>query len=165
MTTEWISYAQEQPAEKGVYEWRVPSTAVPGLIVTCFAHMRERGAGYRDVISPVFDHWDGYNVLVPKGLQWRKTDQHANLKWHVVTEPQPEGVENDPCPYCQTIPLWQSIIGSPSGGVALSSDPHRANRWWLECCQWSLTPRFADPRTLANQRNEMLRKYRLTTEP
>lgn len=154
--TEWISYSEQRPSSEGPFAWRVPSVAVHGLIVTCVAHMRERGAGYTRVISPVFDYWDGYRVLVPDGLQWKSAPEGANADWHKITDLNVEGVTNAPCPYCGKEPKWDAHIASPHGGYIIGGDPHRLNEWKLNCCSWASTPRMRDPRQIAEKRNAVL---------
>jgi len=154
--SEWIKYSEQKPTNEGPYEWRVPSTAVPGLIVTCVAHMRKRGAGYTEVISPVFDYWDGYRVHVPDGTEWREVSDIKKTQWHEITSIAAEGVVNVPCPFCGMEPSWEAHIASMSGGYVIGSDPHRLNEWKLNCCTWAKTPRFRDPRELSEKRNAML---------
>ncbi len=62
MSAGWTLYSERRPDKAGVYEWRVPSKAVPGAVLIVAAHMRMRGAGFSQVLSPSFDHWDGYRV-------------------------------------------------------------------------------------------------------
>lgn len=152
----WILYADQKPLNVGVYQWRVPSVAVPGLIVTFYARMRERGAGFVQTISPAFDHWDGYQVIVPTGTEWREVKNPLVLARHECAAIQPEGVSLVPCPFCGKVPTWQALEASSSGGVFVDCSPHRYNKWWLECCEWSRTPRFHDPRELASHRNGLL---------
>jgi hypothetical protein len=160
VTTEqgWVPYESNRPADKGVYQWRVPSVTVSGLVITFYAHMRRRGAGYVDVISPAFDYWDGYRVLTPKGLEWRTVDNPPAIRECDYTDLQPEGVSISPCPFCGKVPAWKALEGGSSGGVVINGDPHRYNRWWLECCGWAGTPRFDDPRTLAAKRQALLER-------
>lgn len=144
--TSWKPYIESPPAAAGVYEWRVPSVAVPGLVVTFAANMRMRGAGFRDVLSPSFDTWDGYRVLVPGGTEWRECEP-MELRPHAVARLGVEGLQFVACPYCGNVPSLHGLIRS-SGGVSMSSDPHRFNSWWLECCPWGNTPELHDPREI-----------------
>jgi hypothetical protein len=148
----WIRYAERRPDSAGVYEWRVPSKAVPGLIVTFFAHMRQRGAGHKDVISPAFDRWDGYNVNVPAGTEWRDAVGAPETKGHQFTSVGVEGIDLAPCPFCKKRPRWVAVEQSRDGGMFIASKPHEYNSWWLECCNWARTPHYPDPRDLAAAR-------------
>jgi hypothetical protein len=151
----WVRYDEARPVEKGIYRWRVPSVIIKGLIVTFNAKFRERGAGHTSVLSPEFDHWDGWKVIVPPLTEWRPVDTDA-LPDHRYECLDIEGITNLPCPFCKGSPRWNAVQASSGGGVVIASDAHRYNRWWLECCSWALTPRYGDPRTLANDRNGML---------
>jgi len=154
---EWIAYAEQRPDKAGVYQWQMPSVACEGLIVTVFAHYRKRGAGYKHVLSPQFDYWDGYRVLVPEGLQWRRTDQFQDIRECDTTDPVPEGVELEPCPFCKAVPKWRSRqTGSCGRGVVVCGPAHRHNSWNTECCAWTASPRFKDPRDLAAHRLALL---------
>lgn len=156
MSEPWIAYADRKPDKAGVYQWRVPSKRVPGLIVTFFAHMLERNAGYSRVLSPTFDHWDGYNLHVPKGTEWREAAEPPETKPHQSTGLCVDGVDNAPCPFCKAFPRWKAVEKSNNGGMFIGSDPHEFNTWWLECCAWAKTPHFDDPRKLAVARNALI---------
>lgn len=154
---EWISYAERQPDQRGVYEWRVPSRNVPGVVVRFFAHMRMRGNGYNpDCLSPLFDHWDGYRVTVPAGTEWREAVDPPACKEYEYKGLSVEGLELDPCPFCRRIPAVHANNTSPSGGVLVCGEPHRYNKWWLKCCGWTGSPSFKDPRELAAARHAAL---------
>lgn len=144
---EWIDYRALKPPRAGVFQWRLPSIAVPGMSVTFYAHMRERGAGYSDVLSPVFDYWDGYRVHVPAGTQWRDTDEHQSIPSYEYAGLAAEGVEHIACPFCGAVPRLRAVQGH-SGGVVINGDPHKYNRWWLDCCSWGKTPHLGDPREI-----------------
>lgn len=148
----WIDYSTEKPATAGAYEWRVPSVALPGEIVIVAAHIRMRGAGYSDVLSPVFDYWDGYRVHVPEGLQWRETVEHKNIKSYEQKLLGIEGLEHCACLYCGQVPALHAVQGGRDGGVIVGRAPHRLNRWWLQCCSWGKTPHLANPRDIENMR-------------
>lgn len=152
---EWVNYPDERPPE-GFCEWRLPSVAVPGLTVTLIAKMRERGAGYQTVLSPVFDYWDGYNVHVPNGLQWRPISEQPAIQQHETIGPFPEGVTLVPCPFCGNTPKWRSSE-SDGRGTTICAAPQRHNSWWLApCCKWCASPRYRDPRKLASARTGLL---------
>lgn len=92
--SDWIAYAEQKPETASAYLWRLPSVGVPGLVVTFIAHMRTRGAGYENVLSPLFDYWDGYRVILPQGVQWQPTES-TDVKWHCYGGMRVEGI--DPC--------------------------------------------------------------------
>lgn len=145
----WIDYTAAQPEAAGAYEWRVPSIAVPGAVIVLAAHMRNRGAGYRNVLSPAFDYWDGYRVHVPSGLQWRVASAaNADIKHYERKLIEVEGLEHCECIYCGKRPTLHAVQSSPRGGVVIGGDPHRLNSWWLECCAWGKTPHLDDPREI-----------------
>jgi hypothetical protein len=149
-------YTAAKPETAGVYLWKVPSIRVPGLVVTFCAHMRERNAGYRKAISPSFDYWNGYDLLVPAGTEWGPAPAGVVCeKDYQTAQETPVGVDLLPCPYCRKIPAWHGVE-SHSGGTLVGSKPHEWNNWWLSCCQWSRTPHMNDPRELAKLRNEAI---------
>ncbi len=154
----WMDYASKQPPAAGVYEWRVPSRTCKGLVVRVLAHHRTRGAGYRNVLSPVFDHWDGYNVTVPAGTQWRAAPEGTSLQTYEQRLVCAEDVEFCACPYCRQVPRLHGVERASGGGLIVGSDAHRFNSWWLECCAWARTPRYDDPRELASARASLLAK-------
>jgi hypothetical protein len=154
---EWQDYAASPPAEPGVYEWRVPSTGTPGIVVRSYAHMRTRGAGRHEVLSPDFDYWNGYHVIVPKGTQWRVPVDPPVLKRHTQEFICIEGIEVDPCPFCGKVPAFKGVRHTHDGGCIVTSNAHEFNTWWLACCRWADSPHVSDPRKLAADRNELLR--------
>jgi hypothetical protein len=151
----WTNYSQEQPKAAGVYRWRLPSVAVPGIYVICLAHFRCRGAGYQEVLSPAFDYWDGYSVVVPANTQWKSAENSPQFSEYLYKELEVEGVENTPCPFCGKVPAWHAVEGDYSGTV-INGRPHRFSQWWLVCCSWGSSPHLKDPRELAQIRNAAL---------
>jgi hypothetical protein len=153
MERQWVTYAEQRPLQTGVYEWKMPSVAVEGMTVIVAAHMRKRGAGYKDTISPTFDYWDGYRVSVPAGLQWRETDGYSDIKDYDVRIIGIEGVAFNGCIYCGSRPLLKAVQQAKyGGGVIVCGAPQHYNSWWLECCQWGRTPHLSDPRELERVR-------------
>lgn len=153
---DWTDYAEQQPLDAGPYEWQVPSTAVKGMTVRVLAHFRKRGAGYKDVLSPEFDHWDGYRVHVPTGTKWRPVPEGTELKQYEQKLVCVEGLDFVPCPYCNRKPRLNGVRRASDGGVVITGDAHTFNSWWLECCSWTHTPRYSDPRELENARSAVL---------
>jgi hypothetical protein len=152
MEADWTDYSKEKPPQAGVYEWRMPSATVDGMAVIVAAHMRKRGAGHTDVISPVFDYWDGYRVYVPTGLQWRSTDGHSELKPHSVKLIGVDGLDFCECIYCGKKPTLVACQGASGGGVIVGASPHRYNSWWISCCSWGGSPHLTDPREIERTR-------------
>ncbi|MCY1421674.1 hypothetical protein D9M71_373380 [compost metagenome] len=156
--SEWISYADRRPATAGAYRWRLPSTGVPGLVVTFLAHMRLRGAGHENVVSPVFDYWDGYRLLLPQGVQWQDVEGSTDVKWHSYGEVHAEGVAPCVCPYCEKAPVLKGAKRYNDGTLSHGASPHEYTSWWLECCAWARTPHYKDPRDLVARRHAVLRR-------
>lgn len=149
----------------GRYRWRIPSVGVPGIVVQFNANVRSRGAGYEhDVASPEFDYWDGWNIQLPKSVQWAPitapyVDQKLQVGRDTFTCVAVEGVSPDPCPYCQKMPRWQGLFQGTFGDIIHGSSPEKFNSWWLECCAWAKTPRATDPRKLSADRSKLLRSW------
>lgn len=139
----WTEYVASRPTEPGLYLWRLPSAVCVGLFVIVAAKMRARGAGYATVLSPDFDHWDGYQVHVPPCLSWRATDGQAD--GHV----EPDGFTLGACPFCGNVPRWSAFERTSDGGLMCSARPQSLNEWRVQCCQWIAGPRAADPRHIA----------------
>lgn len=154
----WTAYADERPPVAGPYEWQVPSRACKGMVVRVLANYRERGAGYSKVLSPEFDHWDGYDVRVPTGTMWRSPAGGTELKDYRIELMCVEGLEFTPCPFCKARPKLKGVERANGGGIIITADAHRFNSWWLECCGWAKTPHFADPRDLEKARLAALTK-------
>ncbi len=152
----WTDYGEKKPPVAGPYEWLVPSQVVKGMTVRVLAHFRERGAGYKEVLSPEFDYWDGYRVHVPAGTQWRAAPEGTDLKPYKQELLCVEGLDFVPCPYCQRKPRLNGVCRASDGGVVITGDAHKFNSWWLECCSWAHTPRFTDPRELEATRSKVL---------
>lgn len=157
---DWINYAEHKPDAAGVYQWRVPSLPCEGMFVTFFCHMRERGAGCKSVLSPLFDYWDGYRVIVPDGTQWRTVEAPPEIKWSQYADVTPENVALDPCPFCRRVPAWHGEWRASDGGLFVAGEPYRFNEWRVGCCAWARSPRFSDPRKLAEARRNLLREPR-----
>lgn len=156
----WTDYSVTPPPVAGVYEWSVPLAVDPSMTVTVLAHMRKRGAGYSDVISPVFDHWDGYRVTVPAGTHWRPaTTVPDDFPTHRETIIGVGGCEFDKCPFCHKVPR---LVGLEKfdRSVSLGANAYQFNTWWLECCSWAKSPHMKSPRALAEARHAMLTEGR-----
>lgn len=154
----WFPYDGQPPTAEGEYLWRVPSRIVPGISIVFVAHMRRRGAGHHDVISPVFDYWDGYRVHVPQGTEWRHLPAPIGSKRHEITALSIDGLAHEKCLYCGRVPRLNGCQRTNTGGVVISGDPHMFNRWWLTCCEWGKTPHLNDPRELERIRAAAIAK-------
>lgn len=161
---QWVSYAERRPAAAGVYQWRIPSVVCSGLTVTFFAKMRERLAGHSTVLSPSFDYWDGWKVIVPPQTEWRAVDYQRECKTLDYLDVVAEGVEYAPCPFCGERPILKGLrTGYDGRGVVVGTGPHQWNAWWLECCRWAADVRLSDPRKLAEVRNAAISGARAST--
>lgn len=73
------NYRTEKPPEEGWYVWRVNHRHIKNLTIEFLSKYRTRGAGFETVLSPQFDYWDGYRILLPDG----------NIEWdHIECEPK-----------------------------------------------------------------------------
>jgi hypothetical protein len=135
-----------------------------GEFVIVAAHMQTRGAGYRDVLSPVFDYWDGYRIHVPDGLHWRETTEHKDIAWHEQKLICIEGLEHGVCLYCNQPPRLRGVQGAHDGGVVVAGAPQHLNRFWLECCTWGKTPHLANPRDIENMRRRAIERAKALGE-
>lgn len=155
--SEWTLYREKRPESAGVYEWRLLSAAVPELVLIVAAHMRWRGAGAKNVLSPVFDYWDGYRVSVPPFAEWRATTDHQGIKSHEQIVVAIEGLEPGACIYCGKRPeikgFWKT-----SRGIVVCAEPWRWNSWRFRCCEWGNTPSRSDPRDLEVTRRAAIAK-------
>lgn len=156
MSADWISYHDAPPAEAGIYEWRMPSKKCVGLVIGVFAHHRRRGAGRRDVLSPSFDHWNGWEVRVPAALQWRQPTSAPDIKPHQERLSFVEGVSLEACPFCHRVPTFHAYQTGSGGGVVICGAPEDWNHWWTACCGWAGKRYFDDPRKLAEARTAAL---------
>lgn len=143
-------YREEKPPAAGWYVWRLPHKFIEGVTLIFLAKYRKRGAGFESVLSPEFDHWNGYRVLLPKG----------SIEWAEYTGEPPKpgcellevvGVENVDCPFCKNKPKWRY------SGRYICAGPTNTDSYRLECCQWANTVRMENPIALAEKRNALLR--------
>ncbi len=116
----WINYCERRPQIEGLYLWRVPHVH-NGHVLQFKAKMRKRGAGYETVLSFQGDHWTGYEVTVPDGLQWRE-----------IVEGDPDLVVEDLsaacCPFCGEAPAIKTYDGF------VSSLPFQERKLSIKCC-------------------------------
>lgn len=153
---EWTLYSESRPKAAGVYEWRIASKAVSGAVLIVAAHMRRRGAGGEFVLSPVFDYWDGYRVIVPGGIQWRATELHADMRSCDQKVIEVEGLSPCECIYCGRRPTYSAHHRHRDGGIFCSGNPWDLNSWQFLCCAWGNTPHMKDPREIEAIRRKAL---------
>ena len=156
MTTNhpWVRFKDQRPTKAGLYEWRVPSSTAPGMVLIVAAEMRMRGAGGTDVLSPEFDYWDGYRVLVQCDVEWRPTDFVPGKYQRTPAVLGIEGLELSRCSRCGTVPGITAHQVHPQGGVICNPAPWRLNSWKFVCCAWGETPTMNDPREIERLRRE-----------
>lgn len=154
----WTLYSEKRPQGEGVYEWRIPSRAVPGMIMIVAAHMRERGAGYTRAVSPSFDYWDGYVLHVPKEIEWRNTKSHSEVKEHETKIVSIEGLDPCGCIYCGQKPTFEAYQSHRYGGFTIGPKPWDLNSWRFKCCEWGRTPELSDPREIDRIRRAAIAK-------
>lgn len=144
----WVRFNDAHPTEEGFYEWRVPSKALPGVVLIVAAKMRMRGAGFEYVLSPEFDYWDGYRVHVQCDVEWRNLSVKLKENQSSIVVLSIEGLEVSECSHCGQIPTIEAVDVSRYGGVAFSPNPWNLNTWRFTCCNWGSTPRMSDPREI-----------------
>lgn len=156
----WITYAEQKPAEEKFYEWRMPSKAIPGLFVRVKGMNRRRGAGFETVLSPTFDGWNGYSVLVPAGLQWRELEVAvpARVRTCDMYDYAAEGVSLCECPFCKSVPSIEFGRSYSIGGTSWRCEPEAANQFRVACCHWIGGGSFDSPSKLAEFWNSKLAK-------
>lgn len=152
MTT-WINYFGQKPTKEGLYNFRLKSKVYKDLIVQFVAEMRMRGAGFERVLSPEFDHWDGWNVILPKFIEWSPRENQEKIGYGeqlICLEGAPEIL---PCPFCKKIPKLHGT------NQFVLNNPHEWNIWWFICCEWvNQHKRFDRPFQAIEARNELLKR-------
>lgn len=146
---EFRDYREEKPLTARWYVWGLPHNSLGGVYLIFLAKYRIRGAGYTNVLSPEFDHWDGYNVLIPKGkIEWAEYTKKPPKIGHELLEVV--GVINAPCPFCKKVPKWRFY--------SVWHSPNKAESFYLECCDWvnGSKIRMGNPLDLARKRNNVL---------
>jgi hypothetical protein len=144
-------YRKEKPLIAGWYVWRLPHRFLEGVTLVFLAKYRKRGAGFETVLSPDFDYWDGYRVLLPSGsIEWAEYDGEDPKRGKELLDVV--GVDNAPCPFCKNKPTWRYH------GRYICAPPTDTEYFYLECCHWfdGFKSRMANPIKLATTRNEAL---------
>jgi len=145
VSAEWVKYAVRRPETAGVYRWRVPHQAIKGVVVEVSAEMGMRGAGYKNVLSPEFDHWDGRTVRVPPGTEWLADPVQRGIE--IVGHPLA------PCRWCGKHHAIDAMLVGLSGGVMINPGPHELNHWMVTACAWAKSPAYRDPCELIREWN------------
>ncbi|HHS9775869.1 TPA: hypothetical protein ACTW8Y_000498 [Raoultella ornithinolytica] len=145
---DWINYSERKPESVGVYLWRMKSRAVRGLTVIARAKFRKRGAGYEDVLSPEFDYWNGYSIIVPGELQWAEDDKSVP---DISFENLPVAAE---CPFCKKRPSIKAFEWNQ--GCRIGPEPFILNKFQLKCCGWISALTFDSPVIAIESWNEKL---------
>lgn len=146
----FTDYRKDKPKEKGWYVWRLKHILLKDVTVIFLAKFRKRGAGHEQVLSPEFDHWDGYRVLLPSGkIEWDDYDGEPPKAGREVI--QVEGVHNVACPFCKQVPSWRY------SGRFIGSGPTNTDYWYITCCKWAGVKRMLNPVQLSETRNNLLR--------
>lgn len=141
-------YRKEKPQIEGWYAWRLPHKFIGGVVLIFLAKFRKRGAGFEQVLSPEFDYWDGYNVLLPKGpIEWSEYNGDAPRPGYELLEIV--NINNVKCAFCKTEPIWKY------SSRYIGSGPTDTNYFYLECCRWfnGFGSRMQNPFELTKQRN------------
>ncbi len=125
ISAEWIKYEDQKPAE-GRHWFRVAQKYYEkgwsGHPVEFVDIMRMRGNGYQpDILSPGFDHWDGYQVHIPAGIEWKPVTEPEILEFknkHLLDKYfiRIPTATVKPCPFCGRAPevRWTGKwVGAP----------------------------------------------------
>jgi hypothetical protein len=141
-------YSQEQPKEKGYYIWRCNHKFIKDVKITFIAEFRWRGAGQDNILSPEFDYWDGYRVIVQQGLEWDYYDgEKPKYGQNILSI---NDLEIKPCPFCNEVPELKYRARHITGN-AIDTD-------WFQftCCSWASSPMFYNPVELIENRNSLI---------
>lgn len=145
---EWIKYSEKKPEAAGVYLWRMGSRKVKGLTVVARSKFRLRGAGHENVLSPEFDYWNGYSLVLPGELEWAEDDESLP---DITFENLPSAKH---CPFCKKTPTIKSFEWDR--GCRVSPEPYILNQFQLKCCGWIAAVTFESPVTAIEKWNEKL---------
>ncbi|QBR52755.1 hypothetical protein [Erwinia sp. QL-Z3] len=133
----WVKYSERKPDAAGVYLWRMGSRKVKGLIVVARAKFRMRGAGHENVLSPEFDYWNGYSLVLPGELQWAENDESVD---DITFENLPTATA---CPFCKKTPSIKAFEWDR--GCRIGPEPYILNQFQLKCCSWIARVTFDSP--------------------
>ena len=151
---DFYDYRITKPDVEGWYLWRVQNKHLDDVTLVFLAKFRERGAGHKNVLSPEFDYWNGYQVLLPKGpIEWATYSGEPPKPGYDLLEVV--GLNPAPCPFCKNVPILRY------SSRFIGSGPVETEYFYLECCHWfdGFASRMNDPRQLVEKRNVLLREY------
>lgn len=145
------NYYETKPKKEGYYIWRVAHKRNPDIIITFITQYRLRGAGYQNILSPEFDYWDGYRIILPKQIEWDYYKETPPGCYRDVIDINNLFKTITPCPFCKEVP---KLVYSPNhiGGTAID-----AEYWYTECCSWTKSPRYSNPIELITKRENLLK--------
>jgi hypothetical protein len=143
------NYSKNKPPCPGWYVWRVRHKTMEDVLITFLAQFRVRGTGFTKIVSPEFDYWDGYKVLLPKVIEWapykgEKPKDYNNKVLNI------NSLYIARCPFCKETP---ELIYS---GRFIGATPIDSEYWQFSCCGWASSPRIINPVKLINRRNCLL---------
>ncbi|MGP2520493.1 hypothetical protein ACTUSX_11470 [Pantoea ananatis] len=145
---EWIKYSERKPDAAGVYLWRMSSRKVDGLTVIARAKMRLRSAGYENVLSPEFDYWNGYSLVLPGELEWSENEESvSDISFENLAAPSA-------CPFCKNVPSIKAFEWD--GGCRIRPEPYILNQFQLKCCGWIAPVTFKSPIIAIEEWNKKL---------
>jgi hypothetical protein len=105
------NYSKEKPPYPGWYVWRVRHKTMKDVLITFLALFRTRGAGFTTVVSPEFDYWDGYRVLLPKVIEWAPYVGEEPKKYKLNKVLNINSLYITRCPFCKKIP--ELVVNGP----------------------------------------------------
>lgn len=114
---DFILYSEKKPEKEGVYLWYKKTEN--DIFITFKSKMRLRNSG--TILSPDFDHWNGYKVLVPKDVMWREVKEDDD-EINII------GCDLKCCPTCGGKPEVDFL------NTFVTSRPIDANRFKISCC-------------------------------
>lgn len=145
------NYSKDKPPCPGWYVWRVRHRTMEDILITFLAQFRVRGAGFTKVVSPEFDYWDGYKVLLPKTtIEWAPYVGEEPKKYKLNKVLNINSLYITRCPFCKKIP---ELIYA---GRFIGATPIDSEYWRFSCCEWANSPRIINPVKLINRRNCLL---------
>ncbi|WP_033416878.1 hypothetical protein [Hahella ganghwensis] len=143
----FTKYADAPPKHPGWYIWRCEHKQLKGVVITFIDKFRKRGAGHTNVLSPSFDYWNGYQVLVPNGLDWAPYEG-SPPKQNIDHTLNINELTLNKCPFCNEVPRLTY------SGRFIGASPLDSTDWRLKCCSWITGPRIPNPVYLIEQWNK-----------
>ena len=136
------------PKESGYFIWK---TKIEGFDIIFPSKMRLRGAGLRNVLSPEFDYWTGFKLILPKEIEeWSELDDSFKISGKANQTPKDLkiiGVSLNKCPFCKNEPTikysWKDEY------------PNKNSTFEINCCSWINKKSFKTLKELINGWNEI----------